>query len=143
MIIRLSLTWIDSRISLPVPATTTKQQQQQPKQQQQQQKMKTKIPLTIEQRQLIWMPNFVTTFRTKIFAESFRSDADFVTLDTSRGANVTKVQLQVYISPTRGDWIKNYTILIICINYHHLQNGLAFWFSRHHNCLVKFSPDCS
>ncbi len=94
MIIRLSLSWIDSRIKLPVPATT-KQQQQQQQQQQRQHKLKTKIPLTIEQRQLIWMPNFVTTFRTKIFADSFRSDADFVALVSSRDANMTKVELQV------------------------------------------------
>ncbi len=94
MIIRLSLSWIDSRIKLPVPTTTAKQQQQQ-QQQQKPQKLKTKIPLTIEQRQLIWMPNFVTTFRTKIFADSFRSDADFVTLVSSRDANMTKVELQV------------------------------------------------
>ena len=85
MTIRLKLNWIDSRITLPA---SHKQPQNK--------KSSKPIPLNFAQRNNIWMPNFASTFRTKIMSDYFRTESDFVTLSTTK-SNETKVQVQVVL----------------------------------------------
>ena len=78
MKIQLSLRWIDNRIKIA-------------------RKSKRPLLLTIRQRQLIWLPNFVTTFRKRISAEDFVQHSDFVALKLNQH-NQTEVQVQIVLS---------------------------------------------
>ena len=78
MKINLSLRWIDDRIKMA-------------------RKSKRPLLLTIRQRQMISLPNFVTMFRRKIYAEDLAQDSDFIALKQNH-LNQTEVQLQIVLT---------------------------------------------
>jgi hypothetical protein len=75
MKIRLSLAWIDRRLQLPDF------------------RQRSRLPLTARQRQLVWVPSFVTTFGSAWPASQLRDATDFVTLEANP-ENETLVRLQ-------------------------------------------------
>ena len=100
MTIRLKLNWIDSRIALPASHN-----------QPQKKKSSKPIPLNFAERNKIWMPNFATTFRTKIMSEYFRTESDFVALSTT-SSNLTKVQVQVVLNLSEPCPKMNFKVLL-------------------------------
>jgi hypothetical protein len=113
MTVRLKLTWIDSRITLPAA-------QNQPQTKKSSHPVKP-LPLDIFHRNLIWMPNFVTTFRTKILSDFFRTESDFVTL-LATPSNQTKVQVQVVVKLNEPCPNMNFKVWFIKCQFH---RGLA------------------
>jgi hypothetical protein len=60
------------------------------------------------------MPNFVTTFRSKMSADVFRNDADFVTLQ-SNPLNQTRVKVQVVLKLSEPCPKMNFKVKILTI----------------------------
>jgi hypothetical protein len=59
---RIHLNWIDSRIYLPLNTSASYRP----------------MALTLNQRNDIWIPELMTTFRTRIPAETIRNESDYV-----------------------------------------------------------------